>query len=90
MQTTIKRNELDSPGWYSRRLCVDATVEDASYGRLINHSQTDFNVRMKIVVVESKPRVVFIALHDIPVGTEIMYDYGERRKDVMRANPWLN
>ena len=74
----------------SRKLCVDATMEDDSMGRLINHSITHSNLRMKVVVVErGNPQVVFVASKTIYPGNELLYDYGERRKTVLEENPWL-
>ena len=44
---------------------------------------------MRIFVTDRQPRVVFLASKEIFIGQEIQYDYGERRKDVLAANPWL-
>ena len=73
----------------SKRLCVDATEDDGSYGRLINHSKTERNVKMRVVIEDNNPKVVFFAERDIEEGEELSYDYGENRKDVVAANPWL-
>ena len=73
----------------SKRLCIDATEEDGSLGRLINHSLHGPNLKMKVVTVDDKPRVVFIASRTIKEGEELLYDYGEQRKAVIEANPWL-
>ena len=68
---------------------MDATREDVSKGRLINHSKDDANLSMKVFVVNDAPRVVFLASKDISVEHEIQYDYREKRKEVLRKNPWL-
>ena len=73
----------------SRKLAIDATTEDDTYGCLINHSSSSPNVAMKVVTVDRKPHVVFVALRNIPIGQEIQYDYGETRKAVLEENPWL-
>ena len=73
----------------SRRLAIDATKEDSTFGRLINHSISDPNVSMKIIPVDNKPIIVFVALRDITKGEEIQYDYGERREAILQQNPWL-
>ena len=73
----------------SKGYCVDATREDGKLGRLINHSKKDANIFMKVFIVNDAPRVVFLASKDISVGDEIQYDYGEKRKEVLRKNPWL-
>ena len=70
-------------------LAIDATEDDGSLGRLINHSRRSPNVVMKTHVVEGEPRVVFVACREIAVGEEITYDYGERRKAFLDRNPWL-
>ena len=67
----------------SRRL---ATEEN---GRLINHSSKSPNVVMKVVKVERQPVVVFVALQDIEENSELMYDYGERRREVLQENAWM-
>ena len=72
-----------------KALCVDATAEDETFGRLINHSRSDPNLVMKIVVVENVPRVIFFALKNIEIGHELCYDYGEKRKDILKKFPWL-
>ena len=73
----------------SKGYCVGATREDDSKGRLINHSKDDANLSMKVFVVNDAPRVVFLASKDISVGDEIQYDCGDKRKEVLRKNPWL-
>ena len=70
----------------SKKLAIDATEDDGSYGRLINHSSRAPNVGMKIFVVEQRPTIVFVALREIKVGQEIQYDYGEKRKDILESN----
>ena len=73
----------------SRRMAIDATKEDGTYGRLMNHSSQSPNVAMKVVTHDRKPFVVFVAIKEIPVGQEIVYDYNEKRKAILDANPWL-
>ena len=73
----------------SKKLAIDASAEDESFGRLINHSAQDPNVAMKVATVDRNPVIDFIALKPIKEGQEIQYDYGERRKVVLEQNPWL-
>ena len=74
----------------SKKLCIDATAEDSSVGRLINHSIKDANLKMKVVVADrGSPQVVFVASKEIHSENELTYDYGERRKRVVDDNPWL-
>lgn len=71
------------------RYVLDATVDDGTYGRLVNHSRRKPNVHGHALEVDGVPAVVLIASRDLPIGTELRYDYGERRKAVLDANPWL-
>ena len=59
--------------------CYDATEDDGSFGRLINHSKLKPNIHSKVEVINDTPYVYFKALKDIPVGTELRYDYGDRK-----------
>ena len=40
-------------------------------------------------MVENKPRVILEAARDILEGEEILYDYGERRGEVLNHLPWM-
>lgn len=68
-----------------KKYVLDATTDDGSYGRLINHSKKDANVSPKQIDLDGIPARV-----DIDVGTELRYDYGVRDKEVLEANPWLS
>ena len=68
---------------------LDATDEDGSFGRLLNHS-VNGNVKTIIVNIGGKPALVFVAKTNIRPNTELCYDYGERNKDVINAHPWLS
>lgn len=68
---------------------LDATREDGTLGRLLNHSRKQPNVRPKPVLIDGEPAIIFVAMFDLEVGTELRYDYGERKKEVIEKNPWL-
>lgn len=68
---------------------LDATVEDGTYGRLMNHSRKKPNVRAKPVEIGGRPAIIFVAMRDLEAGVELRYDYGERRPEVIEKNPWL-
>lgn len=68
---------------------LDATREDGTYGRLINHSKKRPNVRAKPMEIDGVPAIVFVPITELEVGVELRYDYGERRKHVIEKNPWL-
>ena len=72
-----------------RRLCIDATEEDGTYGRLINHSKKNSCLLLKVLPVDGKPRIIFFASRDIALGEQILYDYGETRREVIEANEWM-
>ena len=59
-------------------------------GRLINHSRKNSNCQPKVFVVRDQPRLILVALREIEIGEELLYDYGERRKDIIEAFPWLS
>lgn len=67
---------------------MDAT-KSGGKGRLINHSKKAANVKVKVVEVDGKPRLAMIAARKLHVGEELLYDYGERKKDIVKENPWL-
>ncbi|UJR25962.1 hypothetical protein I4U23_007310 [Adineta vaga] len=76
--------------WGEKVYCVDATEETNRLGRLINHSRKNSNCQPKVFTVRDQPRLILVALRDIEIGEELFYDYGERRKDIVEAFPWLN
>jgi hypothetical protein len=41
------------------------------------------------MIVDGLPHIVFLAKQNIPIGAELLYDYGEKRSSVLIANPWL-
>ena len=71
------------------RWAIDATEENGSYGRLINHSKTSQNIRPVIQVRKGQPIVIFIALRDIKRNEELLYDYCDTSKNAKRIFPWL-
>lgn len=56
----------------------------------MNHSKKSPNAQPKIFTINGVPRLCLMATKDIAIGDELLYDYGERRKDVLDSNPWLN
>jgi len=70
--------------------CIDATAEDGTFGRLINHSRRTLNLIPQIVPVNGVPHMVLKANRDIESGEELAYDYGDRRTLVLKTYPWLS
>ncbi|XP_048854576.1 uncharacterized protein LOC125722457 isoform X2 [Brienomyrus brachyistius] len=62
--------------WSSRTWCIDASIEDGSFGRLVNDDHRNPNCRMKVIKVDGRPHLCLFALRDIKEGEEITYDYG--------------
>ena len=60
-------------------LCLDATSNDGSYGRLMNHSFKKPNIQPKVISIDGTPYVYFVALHTIQPFTELRWDYGDRK-----------
>lgn len=71
-------------GW-----CVDASKESGDLSRLINHSKKRPNITAKIGENNGIPYIYFEAIRDIAAGEELLYDYGERRKEMLIVHPWL-
>ena len=70
--------------------CVDATEESGRYGRLVNHSLKKSNCSTKVFTFADQLRLVLVAKQDLPVGAELLYDYGERDPETVEALPWLS
>lgn len=75
--------------WSNKCYCIDATEPTRRIGRLVNHSRKKPNAKMEIYIHRNKPYIILTAIKDIEKNEEILYDYGERNKEVIKANPWL-
>jgi histone-lysine N-methyltransferase SETD8 len=73
----------------NQNMCVDAQEESGKLGRLFNHTKKTPNCIAKLIEVENSPRIVLFALKDICKGSELLFDYGDRRKASILAHPWL-
>ncbi|KAK3925252.1 N-lysine methyltransferase KMT5A-A [Frankliniella fusca] len=67
---------------------IDATKDDGFYGRLLNHAIRG-NLKPRIVAKNETPQILFYATRRIEPGTQLFYNYGEKRKEVIERNPWL-
>lgn len=75
--------------WRDQTYCVDASKESGRLGRLVNHSIECANMITKVYEHKGEPRILFFAQRDITSGEELLYDYGERRQEVVKDFPWL-
>lgn len=71
-----------------KTLCIDATYESGSLGRLINHSNKG-NLSPKLIQIHGTSRIIFLAKQNIAENTELLYDYGDKRAAVVKTHPWL-
>ena len=71
------------------KLCVDATAQDGSLGRLINHSRLSPNANACGYTYMYTRYIIIRALTCIQPGSQIRYDYGERRPEILAIKPWL-
>jgi SET domain-containing protein len=74
-------------------LSFDATTPLSSFGvaRFVNHSR--FNANLKACILkdaDGSPHLCFCAKDDICEETELLIDYGDRRKGVLASFPFLN
>jgi SET domain-containing protein len=53
----------------------------------VNHSRHQRNT--KLVWDKRADEGHLVAVRDIGAGEEILFDYGDRRRDVVTDNPWL-
>jgi len=72
-----------------KQYCIDATAETGRYGRLLNHSRVSPNCVTKVIMLGDTPRLILVAKHHIDIGEELLYDYGDRSKESLKAHPWL-
>jgi len=76
---------------HNDKICfLDATNECTRLGRLVNHSRLNPNCNIKKVIIDQKPRVILVANQNIALGTEIVYDYGDRDPASIKHYPWLS
>jgi histone-lysine N-methyltransferase SETD8 len=72
--------------------CLDAT-ESSHISRYINHSRKRFNIAPELIYTEQEdkysPHIVFKTKKVIEKGEELLFDYGEKRPQIVKANPWL-
>ncbi|EUD64838.1 histone-lysine N-methyltransferase SETD8 [Plasmodium inui San Antonio 1] len=87
----------------NKRYCIDSTEENIdaainnkdkkyflrSFARLVNHSKKNSNLIPKVLTVANLPRLFFVASRNIKEGEELLIDYGERNREIIKNNEWL-
>lgn len=68
--------------WNEKDYCYDGTEDDGTFGRLINHSKKKPNIKATREIIDGKPFIYFKAMKPILPGTELRYDYGDRKSDL--------
>ena len=63
--------------WQGKFYVIDATKDDNSQGRVINHGIHP-NIKPKPKTIDGQLYLLFHASRDIEQGEEIVYDYGQR------------
>src|SRR4051794_37436814 len=72
---------------------IDGTKDrrGVGLGRLVNHSRLKANVIVSRVFDDiNQPRLMFRSARRIEAGEELLFDYGDRDKESVQANPWLD
>ena len=72
-----------------KRLCVDATTDSGTLGRLLNHSRHRPNCVAKPYKMKNIDYIILVSLCDIFPGDELTFDYGEKRQEIIDLNPWI-
>lgn len=73
----------------NKKMCVDATKESGRLGRLLNHSKSAANCATRLVNVKDRPYLILETIRDVQAGEELLYDYGERSKNIIQFHQWL-
>ena len=68
---------------------VDATEDNGSVGRMINHSKKSANLVPRLIDIKGTPHICFFSKTVINRGKELLYDYGDRSQSATDAQPWL-
>jgi hypothetical protein len=74
---------------HAMEISIDATSEDGTPGRLINHSLLKGNLIPKLVQIGHSFRIFLVAKRRIPANKELLYDYGDRKSSFsfLRKSP---
>ena len=68
---------------------IDATEENGTFGRLLNHSRTGGNCKTKLHAINNKPYLILVTKREVQTDEELTYDYGDRSKGAIDSHPWL-
>jgi hypothetical protein len=78
---------------FSNNFRLDATDEKYTPGRLINHALENDplnNLKPQATLLEKEPILVLTAKREIPAGTEVFFDYGDRSEEAVKNFQFLD
>lgn len=81
--------KVDSGRGRQVQLCIDGKADDASQGRLINHSNCHANVKRVSLTINQALYCCFQVCDPIYPGDELLYDYGQRSQGGVHPD-WLD
>ena len=74
---------------YNNFFSINSTQDNGTYARLVNHSIKKANCVPKMIINKGKPVIYLEAKCVIEEGEELLYDYGEHKRDTIKSLPWL-
>lgn len=81
----VDSNSSRSYLYAAGELHIDASEENGTLGRLINHSKRYANLKSYLVTVHGLRKLIFVAIRKIKPGDQLFYDYGDRPKILLES-----
>ena len=81
---------FEIPSFEGKYYVIDATAEDESQGRLVNHGRQHANLKPKPMMIEGQMYLMFLASEKLLKGKELLYCYGQKSLRNNNVFPWLN
>lgn len=75
--------------FFNGNQCIDATIDDGTLGRLLNHSRKAPNCVAKPYMLNGKSFIILKSISDIEALSELVFDYRESRPEIIALKPWL-
>ena len=88
-ETKATINIIGSYTFFLKDMQIDASEAPCVF-KYCNHSKTKANVKSKKITKQDGSKgIIFISMRKILPEEEILYDYGETDKEIIKDNPWL-